>query len=456
MKKLSRSIFLLTLLLISSCKQQTPHIKKTEKQTILVMCGSSLDEQAVSKPELTKKYNFIFHECDELEMGLLANADLIKDKPIPDIFETINKIYKQYKNTKIDGVVSSDDHPGSIIASIVANHWNLPGSTPLSTLTCQHKYYSRLAQQESVPDATPKFALVDPGNPIIEISYPLFIKPTKSYFSMFAEKINSPETLKKRIEYLKPTRHFTQPFNQLLKKHTDFAYNADYLLAEELLSGQLVTLEGYIQNHETNILGIIDSHMYPDTISFHHFEYPSQLDPTIQKRMYAITKKFIHHVGLNNTLFNIEFMYNKNKDTIHIVEVNPRMVLQFVDFYEKVDGINSYEIALQIATNQPVSVKQKKPRYKYAGSFALRLFDDCITTRTPSYKDIKRVQQRFPETIVRIHTAEGCKLSESIQDGKSFRYALINIGGNSQENLHANYKAAKTLLPFKFKNLTST
>jgi len=456
MKKLFNNFFLLFFLLTPSCKRKPPQVKKNNKKTILVICGSSLDEQAVSKPELTKKYNFIFHECPELEMGMLAHSTLIENQPIPNIFKTINGIYKEYKHKKIDGVVSSDDHPGSIIASIVANHWNLPGPTPLSTLTCQHKYYSRITQQESVPDATPKFALVDPHKPIIDMPYPLFIKPTKSYFSMFAEKIDSPEALKKRMKYLQPTRHFIRPFNQLLKKHTNFTYNADYLLAEELLSGQLVTLEGYIQNNQVGILGIIDAHMYPGTISFHHFEYPSALDKTIQKRMHTIAKKFIQHVDLNNTLFNIELMYDKNKDTIHIVEVNPRIVLQFVDFYEKVDGINSYEIALQIATGQQVSPTHKKPRYNFAGSFALRVFNDYITTHVPTHKDINRLKRTFPEAIIRIHTEEGCKLSESIQDGKSFRYALINIGGNSRKKLYKNYKQAKKSLPFKFKSITST
>ena len=43
-------------------------------------------------------------------------------------------------------------------------------------------------------------------------------------------------------------------------------------------------------------------------------------------------------------------MYNQENDTIHIIEINPRMCSQFADLFEKVDGTNTYEYALALAT----------------------------------------------------------------------------------------------------------
>jgi predicted ATP-grasp superfamily ATP-dependent carboligase len=73
-------------------------------------------------------------------------------------------------------------------------------------------------------------------------------------------------------------------------------------------------------------------------------------------------------MGFNNSLFNIEFMYNPRARTIHIIEINPRMAAQFADLYEKVDGFNAYEVLFALAIGERPSIQLREGRYRMAAS----------------------------------------------------------------------------------------
>ena len=169
--------------------------------------------------------------------------------------------------------------------------------------------------------------------------------------------------------------------------------------------------------------------------------------------MEAIAKKFLSQVGLNNTLCNIEFMYDPKYDRISIIECNPRMARQFSDLYEKVDGINSYEIALSLATGRKPVMKKGQGKHKIAASFVLRRFVDGIAERVPSQEEIQRLQSRYSDLLVFVDYRPGQKLSDKIQDGKSYVYGLIHLGGRDKEDLLQRFDECKKGLTFTFKVL---
>ena len=79
-----------------------------------------------------------------------------------------------------------------------AEELGLPGPSPNSVLRCSHKYYARLAQREVAPEATPRFQLIDPmtiEDRPLELPFPVFVKPVKSWFSQHARQIDSLEEL---------------------------------------------------------------------------------------------------------------------------------------------------------------------------------------------------------------------------------------------------------------------
>ena len=65
---------------------------------------------------------------------------------------------------RYDGIISTSDYPGTLLASVLCHELGLIGPSPKSILLAQHKYYSRLIQEKSIPEATPKFALINPAS----------------------------------------------------------------------------------------------------------------------------------------------------------------------------------------------------------------------------------------------------------------------------------------------------
>jgi len=283
----------------------------------------------------------------------------------------------------------------------------------------------------------------------IRLPFPFFVKPAKSFDSAHAYRIDTQHQLQTIVAKGLP-KNFFEPFNILLQEYSSFSLPAHYLLAEELLQGDQVTVEGFVVNDAVYILGIVDSIMYPGTISFARFEYPSSLKQDVQDRMHDIAERFMRGINFNNGFFNIEMMYNPVTEAIHIIEVNPRMASQFADLYEKVHGINSYDILLAIATgNKPRFTRQSTP-HTCAASFVLRLFENKKVQRIPSSDDLNRVQERFPDSCISIFVKEGTHLSEYIQDGASYRYAFMNLGAANKEALLDHAKECERLLGFAF------
>jgi hypothetical protein len=370
-----------------------------------------------------------------------------------DILSLIEATIDRYKQSEIAGVTSAVGYPGMPVASIIAERLGLAGAKVERVLRCEHKYYSRVAQQALLPSATPPFQILPPtglDGDTLDIPFPLFLKPVKSCFSINAQKIFSlPEFRRVAAESLLP-QGFLRPFNDLLKAHTDYEFDASYLLAETLLEGAQVSLEGYVFGGRVHILGIIDSVMFPGTISFERFVYPSRLPAEVQAGMSRIAEAFIGGIGYDNALFNMELIYNPTTREIHIIEVNPKIASQFPDLFEKVDGMSSYAPLLQIALGEEPAFPRRHGAFKLAASCVLRTFADKRVVGVPSVEQLAQLARIFPDVKVEIAVAVGDLLSDIMQDGKSFRYGLINIGANSMAELDAKLAFCKSSLDFRF------
>jgi hypothetical protein len=212
--------------------------------------------------------------------------------------------------TNINGVASSSDYPGCLVAAFIARELGLPGPDPKSMLRCSHKYYARLAQSVAVPEATPRFGLIDPDRldkDSLDLPFPLFVKPVKSWFSQHARRMDTFDQLLRFVRSPGVRSHlsdFVRPFNQLLRRYSDFTVDGSYMLAEELLTGHQVTLEGFVSAGRTTVVGIIDSIMYENTLSFERFDYPSSISSHVADRMTSIAERALAHVEFDNGLFN--------------------------------------------------------------------------------------------------------------------------------------------------------
>jgi biotin carboxylase len=339
------------------------------------------------------------------------------------------------------------------VASVVAHELNLPNPKPEASLLCQHKFYSRQIQALAAPEATPDFQLIDVRPEAAmppDRSFPLFVKPVKSFFSVGAQRVESRSDLEKIKNRWARSAAFFHPFEILFNKYTGHFLGTNYLLAEGLLRGIQTTLDGYVCGGQVYVMGVVDSIMFPNTIAFQRFEYPSSVPTPVQDRMADVARKVMPALGFDNGQFNIEFIYNPEADTVHIVEINPRMSSQFADLFEKVDGTNSYSVLLDLAFGKTPHIKRGEGRHRAAFSCVLRTFRNQMVLKLPAQNELQVLQREFPDIHIEILATEGRKLSQQMQDTCSYRYGLINIGGRDKEEILEIFDYCKRELTFLF------
>ncbi len=418
---------------------------------ILVICPTSVDRRELAYSYSAPGYEFIYHWFEPTEFDLILQTGLEYQTVSASPQTIINDLCDIVKHKQIDGVITSDDYPGSVLAALVAQQMNLPGPDPKILIRQQHKYCARVDQQQHVAQATPKFRIINTQKDMPNDAYPFFIKPIKSFFSVHAHVIRrEQEWLAVKSQLVLP-RAFTDHYDYFFKTYIAEYDSAYQFVAEQLLTGMQVTVEGYCFEDNVTIIGVVDSVMYPGTYSFACFEYPSMLSHDIQQRMHAIAITYIQGIKLNNTLFNIEMIYNPDTDEIYIIELNTRMASQFADLYYKVDGMSTYQIACDIAVGKwPQVIQRGSGKYNYAASFVLRTFQDYNVISVPTNQQIEHVEQLFPDCRIYIPVKPGMKLSDELQDGKSFRYGLIHLGHHTREQLYDAFEQCKQLLPVQF------
>ena len=191
----------------------------------------------------------------------------------------------------------------------------------------------------------------------------------------------------------------------MLERHTGQSIGSKRLIAEGILKGAQVTVEGYAFGGKASVMGIVNSIMFPGTIAFSRFDYPSRLPEDVQAHMADIAVALMQGLGFDNGLFNIEMMYDSDTGRIAIIEINPRMASQFADLYEKVDGTSSYQVLLDIAEGRAPRFTRRQGRYTFAASCVLRAFADHRVPRHPMLA-ISRARL-YPDIRVELHATVG-------------------------------------------------
>lgn len=391
-------------------------------------------------------------EFDDYDWSMFDDPQTRKyDKPLK-ILDRLQEMKQRYEG-RIDGITSAVGYPGMSVISVLARQMHLPGPSPDAIMRCEHKYYSRLAQQQLVPAATAEFtALGADGEIPQQLTFPRFLKPIKSFMSMNAKQVNSYEELVSCVREFTWPKDFVIPFDEMVTSETDMTRTAEGFLVEELLEGVQVSLEGFVYQGKPEVLGIVDAVMFPGTISFKRWVYPSGLPAEVQRFMKETATKFFSGIGYDQAMFNMELMYNPQTGKVHIIEVNPKIASQFPDLFEKVDGTSSYQVLLQLAAGDPPTFKHGEGTFEVAGSCVLRTFQDQFVVATPSPENIDRVKETYPDARVEILATPGRKLSERAQDTASFRYGLVNIGAKSEQDLEERFEWCKSNLDFQFRS----
>ena len=421
-------------------------------RVILVICPTHRDHRELPRfsPQGVK---YLFHDYASISLeDLICNVASDADFAAGPL-EEMDAILARIAGVRLAGVVSTDDYPGSALAAAIAKELGLPGPDPAVTLICQHKYLARRAQEKLVPDAVPPFTLIDVAEtaPLPEgLSFPLFVKPVKSFFSIGAEQVDEPEALAALFPRWAAQDQFFAPLDEMLQRYAGATIGSKRLIAEGVLRGDQVTVEGFVHDGKATVMGVVDSVMFPGTLAFARFDYPSALPGDVQQRMSDIAATLMPGLGFDNGLFNIEMMYDPSSGAISIIEINPRMASQFADLYEKVDGTNSYAVLLDIAQGRAPRVTRRQARYGFAASIVLRSFDDYVVAALPSEADLERLERTYPDIRIEILARVGRALSSEMQDGTSYRYGIVSLGGKDRDDVLAQFAACRDSLGIVF------
>ncbi len=199
-------------------------------KNVLIVCPSSWDDAqlARARDRWSSEYHLLFHgQGAEDSPSTFHAASFIADA------------VEQLRSRPVDGVTSSSDYPGCLVAAAITEELRLPGPAIEKVLLSSHKYYARLTERPAVPEATPRFSLLDPQRldaGQLKVGFPLFVKPVKSWFSVLARRVDTFDDLAAFAALPEVKTHlseFVAPFNELVARYADFAFDGSYLLAEE-------------------------------------------------------------------------------------------------------------------------------------------------------------------------------------------------------------------------------
>jgi biotin carboxylase len=360
------------------------------------------------------------------------------------------------------GVVAFDDYPASLLAAAIAEKLGLPGPSLASIVACNNKAWSRLFQAAVVPQAVPRFQVIDPHRTHrpgdLELDFPFWLKPVKSSMSYLGFRIASFAEFERALALSRAgLQAYSAAFQELMDMVRPLILSdaanlrADWLIAEELLGGRQCTLDGMMSAGELTLIGVVDSIRLPSRVSFARFDYPSRLRLATQERMKDIARRVLRRIGFDNGLFNIEFFVDERAGEPKIIEINPRFSPQFSDLFEKVDGTLTHQYVVEMATGERPAVTRRRGRHRIAASCVLRVARDHIVARAPTARDIARLRSTIPDTHVYVTSKTGERLSEAAQDSYSYRYGLIHLGARDRRDLKRKLYRAKKLLRFRLK-----
>jgi hypothetical protein len=389
---------------------------------ILVVCPQERDLQAIRAARLDASYRIHYAGGD------LDAVDLSEPE----------RFLAECDELPADGVVGTKDR-SALLASLVAARRALPGPSPRALIACQFKPTARALERATMPSATPRFALLD-GRP--PFGPPFFVKPVVGRLSQGARRIDEPSEIERLDEHDEYMASYAR-VAELAGLHPDAVRG---FLAEELLVGDEVTLEGYVYDGEVVTVGVTDSVKYPGTNSFERFEYPSALPPERLEELSAIAERVVPAFGFDGGFFNVEFFVPEGEPA-RIIEVNARMASQFWPLVAAVDSRSTYEALFRLACGEDPAWQRGQGR-GVAISYCLRVFEDAAVVRVPD-----------PEDGLELLVRPGLPLSrQGLNDTQSYRLCIFDEYAPTRDEAVARCRerAARLLEAFELAPLGAT
>jgi hypothetical protein len=357
----------------------------------------------------------------------------------------IERLARKYRHARVAGVVSTNEQYGALIAALLARKLGVPGSDPAAIVRAQHKYYARQALAGALPDANPAFRLLpyEFGRTSVaadapDLPYPFFVKPVKAAYSVLARRVDDATDLQRHLTF-RPweahiIRRLVRPFGDLMRQCTDFDVDPLHMMAESLLDGVQVNVDGWFDRGVAGFFGVVDAVMYPGTTAFRRFEYPSRLPEAAQAEAFALAERAMRAVGFDHGAFNVEMFWQPATGRFQVIEINPRLAAQFGDLYANVDGTHPYSVLADLSVGRAPTWTRRAGRCGAAASCVFREFNGAVKF-APDAADIRWLETRYPDATLHTFIKHGGSRRREAKWLGSYRYAIVNLGGADRDDV---------------------
>jgi len=408
--------------------------------------------------------------ADEFRFHPLVRRESLRTGGEISIEELLSRSEEELRafEGSVDAIVGYWDFPVSTLLPIVRRRMDLPTPSLEAVLRCEHKYWSRLEQQRSIPDHIPDFCAVDPFaedvRSRIELSFPFWIKPVKSVLSHLGFCVHDAQELDRAIERIREgIAHFGDPFNEILE-HAELpeeiaGIDGNHCLVESLISqGRQCTLEGYVLRGEVVVYGVVESIREGEKQScFARYQYPARLPSDVIERMTEITTRLMKSIGFDGSPFNVELYWNEQDDRIWLLEINPRISKSHCPLFKKVDGEFHHQVMIDVALGETPRMPRREGEFEIAAKFMWRRYGDAIVHHVPSKDERESLCRRIPGLELDLHVEEGMRLSDMrYQDSYSYEVAALFLGGQSEQELERHYEECRAALDLDFEEISGS
>ena len=184
-------------------------------------------------------------------------------------------------------------------------------------------------------------------------------------------------------------------------------------------------------------IGVTDSIMYPGTISFERFEYPSRLPVERQAELAELAERLVTAHGLDDACFNVE-CFVPEEGPPGIIELNGRLASQFAPLVHRLHGRSTYDVLLDVACGRDPAWGGGEPD-GVGVSYVMRVFEDALVETVPE-----------PEEGLEVLVAPGLRLAnQGLNDAESYRLAILTGFGETREEAVARCRERARALSFR-------
>ncbi|HEX8518017.1 MAG TPA: biotin carboxylase [Pseudonocardia sp.] len=394
-------------------------------------------------------------------LPLLADGELTGGDSVdlPALLEAAQRQVEAFDG-RVDALIGFWDFPVSTMVPVLCERLGLRWASTEAVLKCEHKYWSRL-EQAKVIDEVPGFGLLDLDAPALPdgLAYPVWVKPVRSASSELAFRADDAAQLAEvaaRIE--RGIRRIGDAFGtvlDLLDLPPELAgVGGSACLVEEAATGRQVTVEGYGHRGEVHVYGIVDSVPVPGGTSFLRYQYPSTIPGPVADRMVELTRRVMKQIGYDGTTFNVEYFWDRERDALALLEINPRHSQSHAELFTWVDGVANHHHMIELALGRDPRPPHREGPHAMAAKWFVRRSADGVVRRVPTAEEIARVERNVGDCVVEVAVQPGERLSERHdQDGYSFAVANVYVGGASEDELVGKFEKAVAALPLEIEDV---